>query len=227
MTLLLCSSPSSISDLRSRSALASVGLRGTALGIFAPRPGPDSEAVQRSRRSTAVFSQIRLARYQPAIGSSSTTRRYSAPTPLNGGFQTSSTASPTTTASTRPPSSPSHWPFFFVTVLRSWKAPSHTSTPGRNSSPKTTITTVSRASRCCRIRLAARQCSTTVCGSMPKDCTVSLRPPPSIRTSTARANASPRSGSNSDIRPFFTLAPELAFTSPSSDPSRYAADESA
>ena len=59
-------------------------------------------------------------------------------------------------------------------------------------------------SRSLRMRIEARQCSTMVPGSVPKDWMMPLRVPPSIRVCTARENASPRLGSKSDSLPFFT-----------------------
>ncbi len=44
------------------------------------------------------------------------------------------------------------------------------------------------------MRFAARQCSTTTCGSVPKDWMRGLRPAPSMRSRTARPKASPRLG---------------------------------
>jgi hypothetical protein len=61
------------------------------------------------------------------------------------------------------------------------------------------------------MRLAARQCSTTVCGSAPKDWMIGLRFSPSMRASMARVNASPRFGSRSEKRPAFTSAASLAW----------------
>ncbi len=204
-------------------------MRGTASGIFAPIPEPPASPPQRSRRSRAVFSQIRLAQYQPMTGAIITIRKYSDQKPLNGGLIASSTANTTATASTAPLSPPARLPADFIVAsdLRSWKAPSQTSTPGRKSTPNTPMTTVSRVSRSCRIRLAARQCSTTVCGSMPKDCTSSPRAAPSIRTWTARANASPRLGWNSDSRGAFTVVASLMSTRAATAESRYAAEASA
>ncbi len=104
-----------------------------------------------------------------------------------------SSVSSTPPISERPLPTPS-----LESILRSWKTPSHTSTPGRNSTPNSTISSVSLASRCLRTRVADRQCSTMVCGSVPKDWMSAARPPPSIRTCTAREKASPRLGANSD-----------------------------
>ncbi len=113
---------------------------------------------------------------------------------------------------------------------RSWKPPSHSSMPGRKSSPKTTMMTVSWVSRCLRMRSAARQCSTTVCGSVPKDWMSGLRPASIMRFCTARENASPRLGSSSANRGFCTsevAVSEFALSSSSIGPSRYAAEASA
>ena len=164
-------------------------------------------------------SQIRLAMYQPPTGTSITTRRYSAQNPDSGGRQNIRPAKTTATPMTRPPNDPAR-PGRAARVRRSWKAASQTSTPGRKSSPQTAITTVRRMSRCCRIRLAARQCWTTASGSVPKDCTTSLRPPPSSRSSTARANASPKFGSNSESLGGFIPAPPSSATRGSMGPSR-------
>ncbi len=80
------------------------------------------------------------------------------------------------------------------------------------------------------MRLAARQCSTTVCGSMPKDWMSAPRPPPSMRSWSARENASPRFGSNREslggLMVDFAVS-ESAFEMSESGLSRYAAEASA
>ncbi|CAM5630329.1 hypothetical protein SBADM41S_00443 [Streptomyces badius] len=81
-----------------------------------------------------------------------------------------------------------------LSASRIRKAITQASMPGRNSTPNTTVTRVSRVSRALRRLFADRQCSTTVCGSVPKDWMSALRAPPSMRSWTARANASPRFG---------------------------------
>ena len=89
---------------------------------------------------------------------------------------------------------------------------------------------VSLASRSLRMRFAARQCSTTDCGSVPKDWIRALRAPPSIRVCTARENASPRFGSNSENLAGVTsdlCHSLLALRSSATGPSRYAAEASA
>lgn len=115
-------------------------------------------------------------------------------------------------------------------VRRSWKTPIQRNSPGRKSSPKTAITAVSFLSRSLRMRVAARQCSTTDWGSVPKDWMSAARAPPSIRTCTARENASPRFGSNSEILPGFTsdlCHSLLALSRSLTGLSRYAAEASA
>lgn len=94
----------------------------------------------------------------------------------------------------------------FPMVARSWKTSSHTSSPGRKSTPHSSITPVSFWSRSRRMRLAARQCSTTACGSLPKDWMSGLRPTPSMRSITAWENASPRLGRKilAQLRPGLT-----------------------
>lgn len=112
-------------------------------------------------------------------------------------------------------------------MRRIWKTSSHTIRPGRKSRPHSAITAVSQLSRCLRIRFAARQCSTTTCGSVPKDWMSGLRAPPSSRPWTARENASPRFGAASDQSPFFTsdlCHSLLAASSSSTFASRYAAE---
>ncbi len=116
-------------------------------------------------------------------------------------------------------------------VLRSWKRPSHSSRPGRNSTPQTSMITRSLRSRCLRMWEAARQCSTTVCGSAPKDWMSGLRPAPRVRASTARQKASPRLGSKREsfggltVAGWFSLLAVSIFSSLLSlPPSRYAAE---
>lgn len=69
------------------------------------------------------------------------------------------------------------------------------------------MTAESQLSRSLRMLFAARQCSTTTCGSMPKDWMSGLRPAPTIRSRTAREKASPRLGRKmvAHLRPGLTV----------------------
>lgn len=132
------------------------------------------------------------------------------------------------------PSQEARLPVPEARVLRSWNRPSHSSSPGRKTTPHTSMISRSLRSRTLRMREAARQCSTTVCGSAPKDWMSGLRPGPRVRASTARQKASPRLGSRSESFPAFTVdlwrslsAPRMASSLVSLPPSRYAAEASA
>lgn len=100
---------------------------------------------------------------------------------------------------------PTRRSFAPASVRRSWKTPSQSRAPGRNSRPNTAVTAVSFLSRSFRIPFAARQCSTMVRDSVPKDWMRAPRPPPRVLSWTARANASPRFGSISENLPLETL----------------------
>lgn len=112
------------------------------------------------------------------------------------------------TATSRPVASPeTRLLSSFPMVARSWKTSSQTSRPGRKSTPHSSIRPVSFVSRSRRMRVAARQCSTTTCGSLPKDWMSGARPTPSMRSITACEYASPKLGRKTfaQLRPSLTV----------------------
>ncbi len=161
---------------------------------------PESRLSQRSRRSLAVRSQIRLAQNQPSTGATTAARAYQPQKPSNGMRSRNSAARAPTPTSRAVANAPARLSSRLVIVVRIWKTSSHTSRPGRKSSPHRTMTAVSQLSRSRRMRCAASACSTTTWGWVPKDWMSGARPEPSMRSMTARENASPRLGRNSLIR---------------------------
>lgn len=189
-----CSALSIARDWRSCSAAVSPGLLGTASGTLAPTLLPASRLSQRPRRSCAVRSQICLAQNQPTTGRTTHARAYQPQNPANGILIRKSTASAPIATSSAVPSAPACLSSRLAMVVRSVKTSSQTRSPGRKSTPHSTITAVSQLSRSRRMLFAARQCSTTTCGSAPKDWMRGLRPLPSMRVITAVEKASPRLG---------------------------------
>lgn len=114
--------------------------------------------------------------------------------PVSGMTTRNTTARPATTRSRTVPSERKATSLDLLKESRSRKTSTHSRKPGRKSTPKRTVTRVSLRSRALRSPLADRQCSTTVCGSRPKDWMSAPRPPPSVRSWTARQKASPRFG---------------------------------
>ncbi len=172
---------------------------------------------------------MRLAQNQPTTGATTAARAYQPQKPSNGILSRKSTASAPTATSSVVPRAEARLSVALAIVRRIWKTSSQTSRPGRKIRPQSTKTAVSQLSRSLRMWLAARQCSTTTCGSMPKDWISGLRPPPSIRTCTARENASPRFGAKivPQARPGVTADwchSLLALRISSTSLSRYAAE---
>lgn len=172
----------------------SPGLLGTDSGTRAPTVLPERRLFQRARRSFAVRSQICFASSQPTTGATIAPRTYQARGPVKGSRIMAITATTPTATRRAVARAEARLSSRLETAVRIWKTSSHSRRPGRKSRPQTAITTVRRVSRSLRRRLAARQCSTTACGSMPKDWTTGLRPTPSIRFTTDWAKASPRLG---------------------------------
>lgn len=189
-----CSAASFSSDWRSASRAVSFGFFGTASGILALTPPPDSSPSQRARMSLAEVSAIRLAMSQPITGATMAPRRYSPNRPLTGSATSATTARAPMMTSTSVPSALNAASVDLASTSRNRKAMTHSSSPGRKSTPQTRVTSVSRVSRSLRSREADRQCSTTVCGSIPNDWIRAPRAPPRVRSVTAREKASPRFG---------------------------------
>ncbi len=129
---------------------------------------------------------MRLAHTQPTTGMTTDARAYQPQKPASGILISSSTASAPKAISTPVPSAEARLSVVLATLARRMKMSSQTRNPGRNSSPHSTVTAVSQLSRSRRMRWAARQCSTTTWGSVPKDWMSGARPAPSMRSITAR-----------------------------------------
>lgn len=157
-------------------------------------PPPESSPSQRARMSLAEVSAIRLAISQPMTGATIIARRYSARRPSTGSLIRKIRATMPMTGSRAMPRALRALSLVEPRPSRRRNARTHRSSPGRKRKPKRTVTRVSLVSRALRRRVADRQCSTTVCGSVPKDWMRALRAPPSIRSWTAREKASPRLG---------------------------------
>lgn len=149
-------------------------------------------------------SQIRLAQNQPMTGATTQARAYQAQKPLKGILSRKSTARTAIASSRAVARAPARLSSRRATVVRIWKTRSQISSPGRNSRPHSTMTALSQLSRSLRMRCAARLCSTTTCGWVPKDWMSGARLGPSIRSMIARENASPRLGRKSLIRGLLT-----------------------
>lgn len=159
-------------------------------------------------------------------------RAYHPARPVNGIRTRKITASAATATSRPVPSPETRLLSVLPMVARSWNTSSHTSRPGRNSTPHSSMMPVSLMSRWRRMRVAARQCSTTTCGSLPKDWMSGLRPTPSMRSITAWEYASPKLGRKifAHLRPSLTVDwchSLSAFLISSIGVSRYAAEASA
>ncbi len=135
-----------------------------------------------------------LAQNQPTTGMMIAARPYQAQKPVNGMRIRNSTASAPTATSSVVARAPARLSSRLAMVVRSVNTSSHTRKPGRKSTPQITVIAESQLSRSRRMRWAARQCSTTTWGSMPKDWMTGLRPAPSMRSMIARENASPNRG---------------------------------
>lgn len=178
-----------------------------------------------------MASQVRRASSQPRAGAMIMPRAYRPRNPVSGSLNIRRAATAPMPTRTAVPIQELCLPSLAARDLRSWKSPSHKSRPGRNSTPQTSMISRSLRSRSLRMCEAARQCSTTVWGSAPKDWMRGLRSGPRARASTARQKASPRLGSKREIFGgltvagwFSLLAVSILSSLLSLPPSRYAAE---